>query len=72
MPTRQLYLVRWEDGTMRTIEAHSLRGAAALFVGTYAAPVGARFCVKERGGGGEWTWFSRTQAGVRTLRIDHV
>lgn len=66
-PTRQAYQIRWEDGTLRTVQAHSVRGAAVLFVGTYAAPVGSRFAVKPRGSG-DWQWFSRTREGVRALR----
>ena len=67
MPIREAYLIRWEDGTIRTVQAHSVKGAAGLFVATYAAPVGSRFGVKVRGGSESWAWFSRTSVGVRRV-----
>lgn len=57
MPAKQQFLVRREkDGTMRTLVAHSTRGAMKLFVDLYNPPPGEYFEVKPRGAG-DWERF---------------
>jgi hypothetical protein len=68
MPTRQAYYIRWEDGTCRTVQAHSIRGAAVLFCGTYAVPVGGTFTVQPSDKSEPATPYRRTSAGLRKLR----
>lgn len=54
MPKAEQYLVRREaDGTMRTIVAHSVRGAMQIFLTRYTPPPGEFYLVKKRGEG-EW------------------
>lgn len=66
MPALESFLVRIEDGTVRTVTAHSIKGAARSFITTYAVEPGMRFWVKRRGENG-WTGFTRTKLGTRQL-----
>ena len=67
MPTQKQYLVGYlGDGTMRSLVAHSVRGAAKLFVTRYGVAAGSEFRVKARGEG-SWEYFSRTSNGIRSL-----
>lgn len=61
------YQIRREiDGTIRTVQAHSDRGAMVSFLAEYGSGVdkGEEFRVKARGTTG-WTWFRRTASGIR-------
>jgi hypothetical protein len=60
---KQAYLVRREaDGTMRTVQALSVRGAMTAFAAEYAPEAGEEFRVKLRGTTG-WTWYRITPSG---------
>lgn len=61
------YQVRWSDGTVRIVMGHSLRGAARIFVTSFAVNKGDIFKVRERLGGSAWTVFTRTKTGIREL-----
>lgn len=62
---KQAYLVRREaDGTMRTVQAQSSRGAMVMFVAEYRPPVWEYFFVKPRESG-DWECYRVTSAGVR-------
>ena len=70
MPIQKQYLVGLVgDGTMRSLVAHSIRGAAKLFVARYGVPVGVEFRGKARGEG-SWEYFSRTSNGIRSLGVE--
>jgi len=63
---RDLYLIRRiDDGTLRTLEAQSVRGAMRLFVAKYGPPIGETFAVKLRLGTEDWTYYSVTKRGIR-------
>lgn len=63
----QLYLIRREaDGTMRTVQATSTKGAMRVFVARYGPPSGEAFGVKLRGEG-YWEYYSVTSRGIRRL-----
>jgi hypothetical protein len=68
MPTKQAYFIRWEDGTCRTVQAHSVRGAAALFCATYAVPAGGTFTVQPQDRSESAVPYRRTAVGIRKLR----
>ena len=49
---KEAYLIqRVEDGTFRTVQAHSHRSAMLRFIAEYKPPVGERYRVKPRGHG---------------------
>ena len=50
----KMYLVRSPEGTMHTILAQSVIGAAKAFVAQYAVASGDTFLVKERGSSDAW------------------
>lgn len=65
---KQAYLIRREsDGTMRTVQAQSCRGAMLIFVGTYKPPYDEVFRVKPRDSG-SWEYYKVTPQGVRKLK----
>jgi len=67
MPAKQTYLIRrLADGTQRTVQAFSGRGAMQVFVAGYGPPVGEDFAVKVRGEDG-WEHFRVTSGGIRKL-----
>ena len=61
------FQIRHTDGTVRTVLAHSLRGAARKFCMDYAVERGGQFRVKGRLSGNPWTVFTRTKTGIRML-----
>ena len=68
MPSMQAYLIRrLADGTMRTVQAQTTRGAMRYFVATYGPPIGEDFAVKEREGSSQWEVFRMTKNGFRTM-----
>lgn len=68
MPAKsKAFQVRWKDGTIRTVQGWSLRGAARVFALEYAVERGDVFRVKERLAGSTWTTFTRTKNGLRML-----
>jgi hypothetical protein len=68
MAAQQAYLVRREaDGTMRTVQAQSCRGAMASFLITYRPPVDEVYRVKPREAG-NWEYYKITPSGIRKLR----
>lgn len=56
---RETYLIRTPDGKMRSVVAHSSRGAATLFIERYRTRKGDILDVKPRGRG-EWSSFKVT------------
>ena len=68
MAAKQAYLVRREaDGTMRTVQAQSCRGAMVVFSGEYHPPVGEVYRVKPREAG-DWEYYKITSEGLRKTR----
>jgi hypothetical protein len=72
MAAMQAYLVRSEsDGTMRTVQAQSVRGAMTRFVAEYGPPTDEVFWVKARlaqnPGSGGWDYFKVTRNGIRAV-----
>lgn len=67
------YQVRYKNGCVYTIMAHSVRGAANNFVyGTKTTPgynvqKGDIFKVRKRLGGAAWTVYTRTKNGIRQI-----
>ncbi len=58
---KEAYLIRRVlDGTMRTVQAFSAKGAMTAFVTDYRPNVGERFQVKKRGSGEGWTEYKVT------------
>lgn len=64
------FLIQYKDGTIRTVMAHSVRGAAKIFVMERQVEQGDKFSVKERLGGAEWTHYTRTKNGIREIPAD--
>ncbi len=68
MASKQAYLVRREaDGTMRTVQAQSYRGAMATFAAEYRPPVGEVFRVKPREASDQWEFYKIMAVGIRKL-----
>ena len=66
----EAYLIRrLEDGTMRTVQAGSPRGAMRLFAAKYGPPEGELFAVKLREGGGEWEVFRVSRGSLRSMGV---
>ena len=64
------YLVRrLADGTMRTVQSTSPKGAMRLFAASYGPPIGEGFAVKSRGGSDEWEVFQVTATGLRSRGV---
>jgi hypothetical protein len=57
MSRKTMFLVRGEDGRMRTIMAVSHRQAARIYADRYAVGDGEEIDVKERGAGPCWERF---------------
>jgi len=57
---------RLEDGTMRTVQAQSPRGAMRVFAAQYGPPRGEAFAVKARGSYDDWEVFAITATGIRS------
>jgi hypothetical protein len=63
---RAFLVRRLEDGTMRTVQANTPRGAMQSFVAQYGPPIGEEFGVKERGSG-DWEFYRVNSGGIRRV-----